>query len=50
MKRLAVALFLISVILIFPMILQYQGTGLASYTKSTSFTLTLARFTLGNLS
>jgi hypothetical protein len=49
-KRLAVALFLISVVLIFPMVLQYNGTGLETYTKTPSFTMTLARFTLGNLS
>lgn len=43
-------MFLISVVLIFPMIIQYRGTGLEKYTKSASFTMTLARFTLGNLS
>jgi hypothetical protein len=32
------------------MVLQYNGTGLATYTKTPSFTMTLARFTLGNLS
>jgi hypothetical protein len=32
------------------MLLSYQGDGLATYTKSSSFTMTLARFTLGNIS
>lgn len=28
---------------------QFQGDGLATYTKSSSFTMTLAKFSLGNL-
>jgi hypothetical protein len=29
---------------------QFDGDGLATYTKSSSFTMTLAKFSLGNLS
>jgi hypothetical protein len=31
-------------------VVQFDGDGLATYTKSSSFTMTLAKFSLGNLS
>lgn len=40
---------LISAVLIFPLMVNYQGSGLDSYT-SQSFTTTLARLTIGNIS
>lgn len=49
LKRLIVALFIISVILIFPLMLQYNGDGLYQYTQKASFTMTIAKFSLGNL-
>ena len=49
LKRLIVALFIISVILIFPLLLQYNGDGLYQYTQKASFTMTIAKFSLGNL-
>jgi len=50
MRRLTLTLFLMSVILMFPLVTNFQGTGLSSYSTSGSFTITLAKFTLGNLS
>jgi len=34
----------------FPLINNYQGNGLAKYAASQSYTMTLARFTIGNIS
>jgi neutral trehalase len=39
-----------SAILILPLINNYQGSGLAKYTVSSSFTMSIARFTIGNIS
>lgn len=33
----------------FPLINNYQGNGLAKYTASQSYSMTLARFTIGNI-
>jgi len=38
-----------SAILIFPLVTSYKGSGLSKYTSSSSFTMTLAKFTLGNI-
>jgi ABC-type Mn2+/Zn2+ transport system permease subunit len=50
MRRLAITLFFMSVILIFPLATNFKGSGLSQYTASGSFTIMLAKFTLGNLS
>jgi|JI7StandDraft_1071085.scaffolds.fasta_scaffold347333_1 hypothetical protein len=46
-KRLFLVCFIISVLMTLPLYLNYNGTGLSTYKPS--FTLTLAKFTLGNL-
>jgi hypothetical protein len=38
-----------SVVVIFPLVYQYRGSGLSNYTKSKDFSMTLARFSLGNI-
>lgn len=48
-KRLAVTFFIMSAILIFPLVTSYKDTGLDTYNQSSSFTMLLAKFTLGNI-
>ena len=39
-----------SAVLIFALVVNYKGTSLDSYSSSGSFTMTLAKFSIGNLS
>lgn len=38
-----------SAVLIFALVVNYKGTSLDSYSSSGSFTMTLAKFSIGNL-
>lgn len=47
MKRLFIVCIVLSAIMILPLYINYNGTGLVNYTDS--FSLTQAKFTIGNL-
>ena len=50
LKRLSVALMLMSIAVIMPMVVSYEGTALSTYTSSDSITGVQAKLTIGNIS
>ena len=50
LKRLAIALLLMSLAVIMPMVISYEGTALSAYTSSDSITGVEAKLTIGNIS